>query len=309
VVVSYVHNPVENAMRRNMARSAKEGGNYRYEKASSVGRVHYRSQSLLLELAGMPENKGVEFIVWDNAADGAQASRVENGVDFLNTEGNRYHDENATIQRAERAEKDGASAGRGGAGGDRQGRAVNSQGDSGGDGAGPGVDQAGGNGEAQPGRTGRAAGDQVGGAGETPIQKARRAKEQKALEARRPELDNRIARGAELEVREVEDTAAIKKLEREKRALEEKGEPSGNRNWPETRRWHEIREALKTPPTKKDYRLVLPDGMPYNLLNKTASAGFTLASFFMPGFISTEVGEQVYYTNSQWKTDFSWQGG
>jgi hypothetical protein len=109
VVVSYVHNPVENAMRRNIIRSKDKDGNNRMESAEQVGRIHYRSQQTFLSLAQNPELSEVSFEAWDNAGESGKHAWIENPVEFLKAEGTFYTDEQSTIARAKAAESKTAS--------------------------------------------------------------------------------------------------------------------------------------------------------------------------------------------------------
>ena len=59
---------------------------------------------------------------------------------------------------------------------------------------------------------------------------------------------------------EVPDTAAISRLEKELDYLRRvKWEPGGNPNWPDTKRYHAIKQLLADGPKKAEYRMVSGD--------------------------------------------------
>ena len=69
-------------------------------------------------------------------------------------------------------------------------------------------------------------------------------------------IDKRLANGWKPVADTATDTATIGKLEKELDYLRRvKWEPSGNPNWPDTKRYHEIKRLLAEGPTKPEYRL------------------------------------------------------
>jgi len=108
VRVSYIHTPVETAMRRNINRGGVHGGTNRLESAEMVGRGHFNAQRNFVEFASSDafRKAGVVFEVFDNSVDRGNPRIVRNGVDFLNSGGIRYADEYETINRAARASRE-----------------------------------------------------------------------------------------------------------------------------------------------------------------------------------------------------------
>ena len=77
---------------------------------------------------------------------------------------------------------------------------------------------------------------------------------------RRAWIGKRLGQGWKPSAVAVPDTAAIAKLEKELDYLRRvKWEPSGNPNWPDTKRFYAIKQLLADGPKKLEYKLVSGD--------------------------------------------------
>jgi hypothetical protein len=87
---------------------------------------------------------------------------------------------------------------------------------------------------------------------------------------RRAWIHKRIAQGWKPVTEGVPDTAAIARLEKELNYLRRvKWEPGGNPNWPDTKRYYEIKSLLTEGPKKAEYRLVDASGDIQTVITKT----------------------------------------
>ena len=82
-------------------------------------------------------------------------------------------------------------------------------------------------------------------------------------------IAHRLAGGWKPEATPVPDTASIAKLEQEIARLRRAWEPSGNPNWPPTKRFYAIKQELADGPTKLEYRLVDSSGDRCTTITKT----------------------------------------
>lgn len=81
-------------------------------------------------------------------------------------------------------------------------------------------------------------------------------------------VENRITQSYVPTIAQVEDTATRMRLQHELDRLIRSGEPSGNPNWPATKRYRELKSQLAQPILKDDYRLQLGDR--WTVITKTA---------------------------------------
>ena len=87
---------------------------------------------------------------------------------------------------------------------------------------------------------------------------------------RRDWIHKRLNQGWKPVNTDVPDTAATTKLEKELDYLRRvKWEPSGNPNWPDTKRYHAIKQLLTDSPKKAEYRLVDTSGDIQTTITKT----------------------------------------
>ena len=73
-------------------------------------------------------------------------------------------------------------------------------------------------------------------------------------------IERKLASGYKPIVIQVSDPTTVAKLEKELAYLRTQWEPSGNPNWPPTKRFYAIKQELADGPTKPEYRLVHTDG-------------------------------------------------
>jgi len=87
---------------------------------------------------------------------------------------------------------------------------------------------------------------------------------------RRAWIHKRLGQGWKPTVNSVPDTATVSKLEKELDYLRRvEWEPSGNPNWPNTKRYYQIKQLLADGPTKPEYKLVDISGDVWTTVTKT----------------------------------------
>jgi len=78
-------------------------------------------------------------------------------------------------------------------------------------------------------------------------------------------IECKLAAGYKPIATQVSDPTMVAKLEKELAYLRKQWEPSGNPNWPPTKRFYAIKQELADGPTKTEYRLVHTDDSPFTI--------------------------------------------
>jgi hypothetical protein len=73
--------------------------------------------------------------------------------------------------------------------------------------------------------------------------------------SRRDWIAKKLSEGSRPEEAQVPDITAINKATKEMDQLRRQGEPSGNTNWPATKRYYELKAELASKPTRSEYRM------------------------------------------------------
>lgn len=85
---------------------------------------------------------------------------------------------------------------------------------------------------------------------------------------RRQRIDERLAQGGKIDVKQIRDEARVRQIERELERMNKGWVPTGNPNHPETIKYNALKQELKNGPKEPSYRMVMPDGDEY-IINKT----------------------------------------